>query len=307
MNLNPNLKMSLNLRILPLTTIENFVIQKCLLPKEHFPVTAPPGQWSKCYFHETTNYKQNYAVCQIFPREDGESVCYLDTCVSSGLYINEENQWILDKIEILKNHLLELKKVDVVFHINPEFCINNINSLTKSNLNDLAQILLQKYQLTKSCFIKDSEMQECSGIDSISIDIKDDSEGGNIFLITDDTFINITNILLTPKLKPMDLIPLNVPCFHKARQDLNDLIEIVKLQRSSSKSFRVGLNILLVGPVGCGKTTLVEEFLRQYRCNVFRINTGNVMKQYPGETEAELRKIFKAACHFEKNIKSKGN
>lgn len=287
--------------ILPLATLENIVVQKCLIPNEKFPVTARPGQWAKCYFHELDNTKQNYAVCQLFPRDDEDCLCYLDTSVCSGIF-NDDKQLFLDDIKVL-DEVSELSVVNVIFHINPVYCINNDKTLSKSFLNDLAQILLQKYHLTNSCVIRDTDLID-SGIDFVSVHI--DSGGNGNFVITDETFVNVENVLLTKKPFVSDQIPLNVPIFQETRQNLEDFMGVARMQRYRTGQFRTSLNVLIVGPVGCGKSTLVEDFLQHHQCNVFRIAAGNVMKQYPGETEAELRKIFKAACQFEHKFKSRG-
>lgn len=53
--------------------------------------------------------------------------------------------------------------------------------------------------------------------------------------------------------------------------------------------------ILLYGPPGCGKTLLARVLASESEANMFLINGPEIMDKYYGETEAQLRDIFKKA------------
>ncbi|TMW40360.1 hypothetical protein DOY81_014560, partial [Sarcophaga bullata] len=124
------------------------------------------------------------------------------------------------------------------------------------------------------------------------------------YTITDDTLVNVRNVRMANNLFDKELNCLNVDPFTSVRKELDNIIKLLKFQRSQKRAIRLNLNVLLVGAVGSGKTTLLETFLKDHHCNVFQIEITQCLKQYPGETEAELRKIFKAACDFEKTFQS---
>ncbi|XP_065359905.1 uncharacterized protein LOC135953821 [Calliphora vicina] len=289
-----------NLPILPLVTIDSLSYQKCLIPKDKFPVNARPGQWAKCYFREVASETQNYAIAQIFPRSDVDGACYMDTCVAKYTS-NKDQRLILKELKLLEKNQVTCK-ADVIIQLNPQYFIKNSSLLTKSYLHELSKTLLQKYHLTPGSSVTDTFFVD-NGVDSIGIEFDECTDDG-IYLVTDDTNLNIKNISLTNNNLNRDLVALNVTPFTEASQELDDLMKFVSMQRFQKRSLCMSLNTLLVGPVGCGKTTLVEEFLQRHHCNVFHIEIGNCLKQYPGETEAELRKIFNAACDFENKLQN---
>ncbi|XP_023292464.2 spermatogenesis-associated protein 5-like protein 1 [Lucilia cuprina] len=290
-----------DLLILPLNTIDNLSYQKCILPKDKFPATARPGQWSKCCFIESTSGSQNYAIAQIFPRHDVEGACYMDASVTHYSF-NDYQQLTLKECQLLENPH-EIEQVNVFIKLNPEYFVKNSEFLTKTHLFELAKTFLQKYHFTHDSSIKDEFLLE-NGIDCISIQLDNYTEEG-IYFVTDASNVIIKNISLTYNNFKRERLSLNVEPFAIVLQELQDLIKFVRMQRSQKRSLNMSLNALVVGPVGCGKTTLVEEFLQSHHCNIFRIEIGNCLKQYPGETEAELRKIFKAAIDFEHKFKAK--
>lgn len=296
--------MDLNLPMLSLDAIDALSYQKCLLPKHDFPQKTRPGQWAKCYFSDFNRTGvEYYTVTQIFPRDDLDAVCYLDKCVLN-VNCNTNQQFVLNKLVVLQKKL-KIDNANMVIQLSPRYFIENSSQITKSYLRELAKTLLQRYHLTHKSFVYDSYLLEI-GIDSIFVEIENACDDSTYF-ITDETMVNIKNISLKNQLLVRDLVALNIEPFAQARQELDSLTKLVRMQCASQKLLLgVSLNVLLVGATGCGKTYLLEDFLRSHHCNVFHIEISNCLKQFPGETEAELRKIFKAACDFENKFKPKG-
>lgn len=295
--------MSINLRILPLRTVEHYSSQKCLIPREKFSQICRPGLWAKCWFHSTAcNEFKNFSICQVFPRNgDDNSVCYLDLSVCKIMLQNEDHQLILDNIEPLNEKDGVVRDIRVSYVLSSE--TKMIDSISKSFLAEMTQLLLQEFHLSKSCVVMSPEFQR-NGVEGVCIDVSEFNDQ-DTFTITDDVAIQINNICLNANHSINKIVHFEASSFAKARQELDDLMHAVQIQRDSSPSKRMALNSLIVGPVGCGKSYLLEDYLHYYRCNVFRVKT-NVLKQYPGETEMELRRIFKAAQHFETHFKPKG-
>lgn len=294
--------MQLKLPVLSLHQIDTISYQKCLIPINKFPANARPGQWAKCYLTGKVGGFQSYVIAQVFPRKELQDVCYIDKCVST-LDCQEQQDITLVKLELLEQ-TKEAKVVNVLYHLNAEYFIENSSKLNKSYLLEMAEILLQKYSLSDKCSVRDNDFQ-LNGIDFIQVEVEDTCEN-SVYMLTDETNVNIKNISLTCSTINKDFKSLMVKPFTQTAQELDDLMKILRLQRLQKRSLRMSLNALLVGAVGSGKSSLVEEFLRRHNCNVFRVEMSNCLKQYPGETEAELRKIFKAACDFESKFKAKG-
>ena len=293
--------MAFNLNILPL---DNIYYQKCLIPKAKFPSNARPGQWAKCYFRDGLNKEvQNYAVAQIFPRDDMGEVCLLDTSITE-VDIIHDRPLVLENIVLLKTKN-QVENINVIFHLNSQYFVNNSSRITKSGLQEIVQIVLQKYHICNKCLVKDSYFKSY-GIDSLYIEIPGDANEDVCYTATDDTLVNVRNVRMANGLLNKELNCLDVEPFATARKELDNIIKILRYQHSQKRALRLNLNVLLIGAVGSGKTTLVDTFLKDYRCNVFHIEITKCLKQYPGETEAELRKIFKAACDFERTFQCEG-
>ncbi|MFK7695890.1 AAA family ATPase [Paenibacillus sp. HJGM_3] len=56
-----------------------------------------------------------------------------------------------------------------------------------------------------------------------------------------------------------------------------------------------GLNILLHGPPGTGKTTAAEVIAKELELDLYRIDLSQVVSKYIGETEKNLRQVFREA------------
>ncbi|XP_073842359.1 ATPase family gene 2 protein homolog B [Musca autumnalis] len=306
-----SMMLPINLPILPLKCLQNNVFQKCLLPRNVLnEIGASPGDWAKCWFHLVENENLNFGLCQLFPRDgDADSVCYLDVTVCKFMPPrNDEQQQMLDHIELMqRNNEIPLEEVEISFSLSADG-IMSLSSIPRTSLRDIALILLQPYHFCTSCMVISPELQRI-GIDYISIQINSNNNSSR-FVLTDNTkviFGNISNISLTNYYECRNLTCFGgVSAFKKARKELDDLMETATIHRGSKSSHIMNLNILLVGAVGCGKTSLVEDFFFQNMCNVFRLKTSNLIKQYPGEAETELRNFFKNVKYFNDNFPSKG-
>ncbi|XP_061402455.1 ATPase family gene 2 protein homolog B [Musca vetustissima] len=242
----------------------------------------------------------NFALCQIFPRDgDADSVCYLDVTVCKFMSMNDK--LVLNKIELLdRNEEIPLQELEVSFHINANNILN-LTSLPRTFLIDMAQNLLQAYHLCTTCIVVDTEFQRI-GVDYISIEIRNVSNYSR-FIVTEETKITVANISLANYDKDRNFVCSDVPTFNTVHKQLDDLMEIAKIQKESSRSSqRMNINALVVGSVGCGKTFLIEDYLHQRICNVFRLKSSNLIKQYPGEAEMELRHFFKSVTFFNDNL-----
>jgi SpoVK/Ycf46/Vps4 family AAA+-type ATPase len=87
------------------------------------------------------------------------------------------------------------------------------------------------------------------------------------------------------------------------KKQLKELIDQVKLRRTVFGEWGFerklprgkGLNILLHGPPGTGKTTAAEVIAKELELEIYRIDLSQVVSKYIGETEKNLHKVFREA------------
>ncbi|KAI8811030.1 P-loop containing nucleoside triphosphate hydrolase protein [Cladochytrium replicatum] len=75
---------------------------------------------------------------------------------------------------------------------------------------------------------------------------------------------------------------------------------------SGSKPARFGLKppsgILLFGPTGCGKTSLIRELVEKSSRRLISVNGSELFSKYFGETEAQLRQVFATARNLAPSV-----
>lgn len=301
--------MDLNLSVLPLECVENLVKQKCLISKSKFPKNLSPGCWAKCRIvcNQSEELEDHFVICQIFARaEYNDNVCYLDASVHSLKQIQSDRIiYKIARLECLHLPVKQVKAIDLIVYLIPELYIYKAHLITKSYLRQILQIILQNFHLHNTCYIRSSELLEC-GIDSIKIvgGTDDDDDEVEFFIINDQSLINLKECFI--KSKQICEPRLELKTYTQVQQELNEFMTLVQLQRSQKLCLRIPLNLLVRGASGCGKTALLETWLKDQQCNVFRINSLQIVQPLPGDSEVQIRKIFQAAISFEKHFKSKG-
>ena len=81
---------------------------------------------------------------------------------------------------------------------------------------------------------------------------------------------------------------------------VNMLEDLIKLPLEHKKQFQnLGIEpprgILLQGPPGCGKTSVVRYVARTFKTFLISVNGPEIFGSLPGETESNLRKVFEKA------------
>lgn len=289
--------MELNLKIQPLSSVENLFLQKCLLPKSKFPLELRPGAWCKCFIGET------FSLCQVFPRENlTSSCCYLDDTVASRTKVECE---VLTKLEVCEITKISVpKEVTLTFFVTEKLFENkNIEKISLEYLSHIAKYYLQALHLMVATRVQLTDLEQL-GIVAICIDNATADEESNIFTIDDETKLKINDVQLLNATTPSNFYKFG---FEQAQHDLNDLLQVAEIQRNSSWQLRPSLNALLVGATGCGKSALAQWFIQENHCNCFRLTASNVLGDYPGETEATLRRKFLALKNFVKQLRPRCN
>ncbi|KAI7834573.1 P-loop containing nucleoside triphosphate hydrolase protein [Kickxella alabastrina] len=79
------------------------------------------------------------------------------------------------------------------------------------------------------------------------------------------------------------------------KQSLQRFMRLATTENSSSLGINPPSGILLYGPSGCGKTAMALAMIGESACNVIYIRGSELFSKYLGETEARLRRLFRAA------------
>ncbi|XP_037918198.1 spermatogenesis-associated protein 5-like protein 1 [Hermetia illucens] len=287
-----NLSFNVELKLVPNhSSIEN-CSQKCLLPSEKFPAGVAPGSLSIC----TINSKQY--VCFLFPMNNNFPVgyCAIDNCVSikKSSECPENVANTLTHIRIIETPVEPFREIKVKINLNKSL-FETSQRLTRSKLAQAARTFLSLYSFTANSTIELYDRANNFGIDSIEILSGEcDSVVGNIsaettFFVESIRYLGTASFLNTVEIAGVD----NVIC------ELDKVATECFLHGNwKSSGINQSHNALIVGPTGCGKTSICHNFVIKNKCNVFAIQSSDMMKPLPGETEEALRKVFADVRYF---------
>lgn len=260
--------------------------QRCYIPAwENSTGTG----WYRCHLCDGS-----YAVCWVTPRAGSETCCFLDGIVTSLTRFSPTNQRLvlLEPLKLVPC----VKRISCVITVTQELLQRPPVSL--EDLKDDVRIFLRHLKLTKGCSVQHRRLVQL-GIASVEIFDAPGVADDECFEIAHDAELLLADIRLGMPFS-LDFIFKYLPhSFERPMEQLEKLLETSKI----SFSHRFPTTALVVGPVDCGKSGLLSEFLRRHSCNCFYITASQVLRSYPGETEEELRRIFQAAQTFKEKLR----
>ncbi|KAH8377246.1 hypothetical protein KR093_004443 [Drosophila rubida] len=276
-----------DLLILPLSLLDNGECepQRCFIPAQH--KLDVQGNWCKCVLQNGS-----YAICRVSPREAKETCCFLDDVVTSGKF-TATNQRI-SHIEPLTLYG-EVAQVSCIVTINEHLLQRPQISL--EDLREDLHIFLRHLKLIQGCHVKHARLQQL-GIASVEVCDVPGVKHTQCFELQRDTPLNIVDVRLAAPAALPRLQHYHSQGFEGPLQALEQVLNSAGKQQLQG----LPLNALLVGPVGCGKSSLLAEFLQRHNCNCFYVTASQVLRSYPGETEQQLRNIFQAAHTFKQRL-----
>ncbi|EAT48123.1 AAEL000836-PA [Aedes aegypti] len=225
-------------------------------------------------------------LCRLFAPPDrhlsNRTVCFVDECVQfcGGSYVvgAEKDVPQVKELEVILEELCSFQRIRVdlsidCFRLDLELLIN------ESQLLALVKGLLRTLFVSKGCLVKPEEKSNC-GI--VEIGVVTTAGPHNFGYIDTGTKIDIGTI-----------------SFNKASAKV--LGGLSETKESLLKALGRGSeNILIAGPPGSGKSSLIAELARDGNHPVFEVRGLDFIKSHPGETELELRKIFERLISFNK-------
>ncbi|XP_017859469.1 PREDICTED: spermatogenesis-associated protein 5-like protein 1 [Drosophila arizonae] len=280
-----------NWMILPLNLLDKseLELQRCLIPYQEDGVVTINGAWCKCVLEDGS-----YTVCRVEQRAGAERSCFVDGLVASaGFVTNKQRVRCLEPLALATN----VERVICTVHITEQLLRRPQISLEQ--LHQDVAIFMRHLKLMKGCHVQHERLLKL-GIASIEICdvLGPDLASNSCFELTtlEISDVHLPAATTLPRIKRFQPHGFEAPL-----QALEQL-----LQSSRRAQFKgLPLNALLVGAVGSGKSCLLAEFLHRHNCNCFNITASQVLRSQPGETEAELRRIFHSAHSFQQLLHPK--
>lgn len=292
------------LTVLPLHIIEENTFQKCLLPKEVFiKYGFRPGAWMKCVV-EATSFNIGCFICQVYPRDINANCCYLDHGVGAASPLEQSGS--LYSLETIECQEVDKEQVAITLEIKESFFKSRVRKLSTSMLTITMKQILTPLNLIVGCVVR-TKSAEKLGISAIYIDSCINTNENTIFQLDSKTNLYINNIYISAKMDAPEVMPFFKHGYKLVWKEMEDLLCNSRLRdmQIKSNSIRPHLNAVLIGPPGCGKTAMLNTFFLEHKCNSFHISTENILHEYPGEAEAQLRKEFENALLLTNHLKSK--
>lgn len=278
----------LNFPVLPLSLLDDSEhdTQHCYVPAgEDLLETG----WCRCRLSDSS-----YAVCWVSTRAGSETCCYLDGIVASSSGFSPANQRLV-RLEPLKL-VPSVERMPCVVTVTAELLQRPQVSL--EDLRDDVRVFLRHLKLTRGCSVQHRRLGQL-GIASVEIFDAPEVFPDECFEIARDAHLLLVDTRLA---MPYPLVCTSKYLPHSFEQSMEALEQLLETSKRGF-SHRFPTTALVVGPVGCGKSRLLGEFLRRHSCNCFYITASQVLRSYPGETEDELRRIFQAAEKFKEELR----
>lgn len=248
-------------------------------------------------------------VCKIWPRPYDEQYMHFDGSVycidNSEVFgkcmtrINDKGLKIARKESIHLCNSVNIKSLSVKLVVKTcklvKFYKKNL-----SMLNDAVRNVLKFSVLKKGCAVEASETRLGEQYGLAYIIVCDMQPNGNLVCgkIGQKVELAVDHIESMERFQQRKKFKnINLGGLHKAEQTLKELIKIPLKKKAALKSVGVTCSkgILLRGPAGCGKSSLLKSVAFQCGAYLLCVDGPELTGPRPGETEANLRQVFDKA------------
>lgn len=248
---------------------------------------------------------QRYTICKAFCRQDkSDAFTSFDATVLSCTDVWQHDTTPTDMvgkcIEISTMKKLRVGNATVVLlRVVSKRHPNVFEKKSHAVLSSLKQVLTGCC-VTESVRVNfDEKTKAAFNVHCVHVEaVEGDSDESDAFVITDSTVIRITSAInenLWTQISNGRI---------KEVYSYDHVIEKLESMffhptNHASACGRLGIRassgIMLAGPSGVGKTSLVHFFCKKFKIYLMKANASSILRSDPGDSELELRRLFRSA------------
>jgi hypothetical protein len=308
---SPNIKFQFDL---PIITPRNDITspQKCHLPLELFPCTVPKSSFVICQSSKNRNY-----ICKLYSYKNlsPQHHCQLDKSVEIlpamvENYIeykhemcnrNDEGLHALELVNFTTSLPFRRVSVDIIIKSSDI----NYNLLTShKKMEEIVGEILGFFTFHEKCLITTSWLDSTYGISEIILNETACGSPKQLGSVDPtDCVVEIDNIYFENLAHSLN-VRKTLGGLSEPSVALNNFVLVNKEYSQNSMTSKPSCQVLVVGPCGSGKSSLIENLARQHNCFMITLKSHDVIRAHPGETEAQLRKVFENVRNFKSTIGS---
>ncbi|XP_076465171.1 ATPase family gene 2 protein homolog B-like isoform X2 [Babylonia areolata] len=242
---------------------------------------------------------QKTVICRVFPWKVSNACIQYDTCVTEPCDLAEQSgQQKVDihpldcrdgkeiSVKLVVKDICQYKNFQSLSHVQTELvqkslrCLHGIyvspGCIVDLTFSKLAKLYGLHLCLVQECYSESGQIDSCSAI-----------------RVTQKTAVRISGVqswecyeLLKQTASGMKEVI--VSGLQQEREQLTDLLKLPKHLSCSQ-------GVLLRGPPGCGKTSLVQQVAFDCKAALLAVNGAEVLSSNPGESESNLAALFDKA------------
>lgn len=199
----------------------------------------------------------------------------------------------LEEVEVDNKHLVDLSSISVdVFIDCAAFNVSLIRNW--KSLEKVVTGFLELFVVCKNAVVSLEDIKVNYGIQRFFVTETDTNQQG---FVTCATLVTINKVRVWPRYSYEALAGVS-----EAEKKIQDVLSLNSLENPVTLQ-----KVLLIGPSGTGKISLIRNLSLQNNAHLFEITSNDVIKSLPGDTEAGIRETFERAKSLTKILRGQSS